>query len=75
MVIAITGNLTLASEIVQLHFRLLGARREILGEPPERCTVDLREVDAIGVNAAEMVSCFMRWFRDHHPCGTIELLL
>lgn len=75
MVITVAGDLTIAPNVIDLHARLLAVREEILREPPAVCLVDFREVSEFGINAAEMVSCFMRWFRDHHPCGTVELLL
>jgi hypothetical protein len=75
MVVKVAGDLTIAPNIIELHGRLLAARGEILRSSPDECTVDFREVSEFGVNAMEMVSCFMRWFRDHYPCGRVELLL
>lgn len=75
MVVAITGNLVMASEIFELRARLIEAQSEIAREPSVSCTVDLRAVDKLGVNAITMVSCFMQWCKDHHPCGARELLL
>ena len=75
MVVRITGNLTLASNVIELHDRLRAVRGEIASSPPDECTVDLREVSEFGVNAFQMVSTFMRWFCDHYPCGRVSLLL
>lgn len=75
MVVAITGNLVMASEIFELRSRLIEAQNEIAKRPSDDCTVDLRAVDKLGVNAITMVSFFMQWCRDHHPCGTVGLLL
>ena len=75
MVVRIAGDLTLAPNVIDLHDRLLEARGEILRKSTDVCTVDFREVSEFGVNAFQMVSCFMRWFCDHYPCGRVSLLL
>jgi hypothetical protein len=75
MVITVVGNLSMARNIIELHARLLDARTEILRKRPKECTIDFREVSDFGVNVVEMISCFMHWFEEYHPCGRVELLL
>jgi len=75
MVVRIAGDLTIAPNVIELLDRLIAVRGEIVRESPDVCTVDFREVSEFGVNAFQMVSCFMRWFCDHYPCGRVELLL
>ena len=41
MRIVIAGDLTENPNVVELHFRLLAARREVLWQSPDVCTVDL----------------------------------